>query len=135
MRTEIRYPPEPGPNESRLEYHRRVLNAWRMQEKAILLLERGNICEREGCSSPVSDLDEGVLPRSSMLGLPLWKRRLAFASCGLFLLCAKCNREEAHQIEWAFNRACDRYGEQRVREWYFSLELKAPYHQFMPKET
>ena len=133
MRTEIRYPPEPYENETRLQWEARCLRPWRMEEKARLLRERGPMCERPGCTTVAIDLDEGIIPRCDMRGLPLWKRRLAFGTCNLFLLCARCNREEAHQVEWAFERACQRYGEQRVRAWYASLELRAPDFRFMPK--
>ena len=131
MRTEIRYPPEPYENETRIEWERRALRPWRMEEKRRMFLERGSNCER--CWTMAQDLDEGILPRSSMRGLPLWKRRLAFGTCNLFLLCTRCNREEAHQVEWAFWQSCQRYGEQRVRAWYASLELRAPDFRFMPK--
>ena len=103
-----------------------------MAEKERLLRERGTICER--CRmQPATDLDEGIIPRCDQRGLSLEQRRIAFASCGLFLLCAKCNREEAHQREWAFGQACQRYGEQEVRAWYASLQLKVPDLRFMPE--
>ena len=132
MKQWVRFPPPPREGETRIEYERRALNRWRMAEKERLLRERGTICER--CRmQPATDLDEGIIPRCDQRGLSLEQRRIAFASCGLFLLCAKCNREEAHQREWAFEQACQRYGEQKVRAWYASLQLKVPDLRFMPE--
>lgn len=76
----------------------------------------------------VSGLDILLL----ILGTGIIRLQYAFASCNLFLLCARCNREEAHQREWAFRTACDRYGEGAVRAWYASLELRASRYEFMP---
>ena len=132
MRTEIRYPPEPHENETRIEWERRALRPWRMEEKARLLRKRGYRCER--CEKrPVSDLDESIVPRCDMMGLSLEQRRLAFGTPNLTLSCQVCNRERAHDQAGAFERACQRYGEQRVREWYASLCLRAPRHEFLPK--
>ena len=119
MRTEIRYPEG-------------NLIIWRSAEKGRLFSERGHTCERCGLQI-ATDLDEGIVPRCDMRGFSVEQRRLAFASCNLFLLCARCNREEAHQREWAFGQACRRYGEQAVREWYGSLGLRAPDLRFVPK--
>ena len=128
----IRYPPEPAEGQSRQEWERWLLNPWRQEEKGRLMRERGYACERCGDDRAI-DLDEGIIPRCDMRGFSLEQRRIAFASCGLFLLCAHCNREEAHQREWAFEQACQRYGEQAVREWYSQLNLKAPDLRFIPK--
>jgi len=130
----LEYPPHPNPTDTRETWERRELRPWRMEQKRRLMLVRGGLCER-GCGRVAQDLDEGIIPRSSMMGLSLEKRRLAFASCNLFLLCARCNREEAHQVEWAFEQACNRYGEKTIREWYASIGLKAPRHQFMPRKS
>ena len=122
---QIRYPPGPLEGESRLEWERRALNPWRMEEKARLWTERGSLCER--CEIRLAtDLDEGIIPRCDMRGFSLVQRQIAFASCNLFLLCAQCNREEAHQREWAIVTSAQRYGAEAVLEWYASLELKAP---------
>ena len=123
---EIRYPPEPEPGETRIKWERRALNPWRQQEKARLLRERGRTCERDGCMMPAVDLDEAILPRCDLRGLSLEQRRLAFASCNLALLCARHNREEAHDRDGAWRRACTRYGEDAVKNWYAGLGLKAP---------
>ena len=132
MKQWVRFPPPPREGETRLEWERRALNPWRQEEKQRLYRERGTICAR--CKSAQAiDLDEGIIPRSSMRGFSLEQRRLAFCSINCFLLCAKCNREEAHQREWAFGQACSRYGEQAVREWYGSLNLRAPDLRFMPE--
>ena len=122
----IRYPPEPLDGETRKEYHRRVLDAWRMEEKRLLLRERGWTCEREGCQARVEHLDEAIVTRRDAMGLPLWKYRLIFASCGLALLCADCNVNQAHDRDGAWARACRRYGREAVVGWYASLQLKAP---------
>ena len=127
----IRYPPPALKGQSRQEWERVALRGWRMEEKRKLIAERGWRCER--CGAAATDLDEGILPRCDMRGFSLEQRRLAFCSINCFLLCAKCNREEAHRREWAFGQACSRYGEQRVREWYGSLNLRAPDLRFMPK--
>ena len=128
----VRFPPPPRAGETRLQYERRALNRWRMAEKERLLRERGTICER--CKArTVSDLDEGICTRGDMRGLSLEQRQLAFCNINLFLLCRICNRERAHQREWAFEQSCSRYGEQAVREWYGSLGLRAPDLRFVPK--
>ena len=127
----IRYPPPALKGQSRQEWEHIALRGWRMEEKRRLIAERGWRCER--CGAAATDLDEGILPRCDMRGLSLEQRRLAFCSINCFLLCARCNREEAHQRGWAFGQACQRYGEQRVREWYGSLGLRAPDLRFMPK--
>jgi len=102
-----------------------------MEEKARLWTERGSLCER--CRVQLAtDLDEGIVPRCDMMGFSKGQKRIAFASCNLFLLCADCNRNQAHQREWAFEQSCQRYGEDKVRQWYSSLELKAPDWRFMP---
>jgi len=75
---------------------------------------------------PAVDLDECLVTRGDMRGLDLEQRRLAFASCNLALLCARHNREEAHDRDGAWARACERYGEDAVRKWYAGLGLKAP---------
>lgn len=129
---EIEYPLPPLKNETRLEWERRCLYPWRMKIKQDLFRLNG-LCER--CGAPAIDLDEGIVPRSAMRGFPLQTRRLAFASCNLFLLCARCNREEAHQETWAFARACSKYGEDAVRQWYASLNLKVPRYEFMPTDV
>jgi hypothetical protein len=121
----LRFPPKPEPGESLLDWEARALRPWRMEMKRKLLAERGRMCER-GCGNPAQDLDEGLLTRGDMRGLSLEKRRLAFGEPNLFLLCRQCNRHEAHDREGAFLRACQRYGEETVRAWYASLELKAP---------
>ena len=107
------------------------ITAWRIKEKGRLFVERGYTCERCGLNI-ATDLDEGIVPRCDMRGFSKGQRQKAFASCNLFLLCARCNREEAHQREWAFEQSCKRYGEDKVRQWYSSLELKAPDWRFMP---
>jgi hypothetical protein len=125
MRMEIRYPPE-GCTEQELR-------AWRMDEKRRLLAERGWNCQRCGARA-ATDLDEGIVPKSSMRGLSLEQKRIAFGSPNLFLLCSRCNREEAHQQEWAFGQSCYRYGEDTVRDWYASIGFKTPEQRFMPKK-
>jgi len=125
-------PPPPLDGETRQEWEARALRPWRMEKKRNLLNHRGWKCERCGARSEVLDLDEGIVPRSSMRGLPLEKRRIAFGLYNLFILCPACNREEAHQQEWAFERSCQRYGESHVRAWYASIEFKAPEWRFMP---
>ena len=132
MRIDIRYPPPAREGETRIDWERRALRPWRMDEKQRLFRERGTICER--CRmQPAQDLDEGCVPRCDMRGFSLEQRRIAFSSANLFLLCVDCNRNQAHQREWAFEQSCSRYGEQAVREWYGSLDLKAPDRRFMPE--
>ena len=127
--TEIRYPPEPEPGQGREDWERKLLNPWRQEEKRRLLSERGRLCER--CGERVAiDLDETILPRCDMGGLSLAQRRLAFASVNLTLSCVTCNRHHAHDRAGAWKRACKLYGEDVVREWYRSLGLKAPRHDF-----
>ena len=123
---EIRYPPEPLEGETRQEYYDRVLRPWRMDEKRKLLRERGPMCARPGCLNRSQDLDESILTRQEMRGLPLWKYRLAFCNVNLELACARHNRESAQDREGAWERACARYTEKSVREWYAGLELRAP---------
>lgn len=106
------------------------MNPWRNEEKRRLLAERGWACER--CGGAAEHLDEGIVPRGDMRGFDLEQRQIAFASCNLFLLCARCNVEEAHDREGAFRRACGRYGEEAVREWYGSLKLKVPRKEWLP---
>ena len=130
MKQWVRFPPPPREGETRLQWERRALNPWRQEEKGRLVRERGYACERCGDDRAI-DLDEGIVPRCDMGGLSLEQRRLAFGSPNLFLLCAHCNREEAHQREWAFEQACKRYGEQAVREWYFQLNLKVPRREWL----
>jgi hypothetical protein len=129
MRMEIRYPPELLPDEQPREWDAR-LRAWRMDEKGCLLGERGWNCQR--CGGRAEQLDEGIVTRGDMRGLSLKQRRLAFASCNLFLLCADCNVNHAHDREGAWARACARYGEDAVREWYGSLGLRAPRGEWLP---
>lgn len=105
--------------------------SWRIEEKRRLFTERGHTCERCGLQM-ATDLDEGIVTRGNMRGFSQDQKRLAFASCNLFLLCADCNRNQAHQREWAFGQSCRRYGENKIREWYASLGLKAPELRFMP---
>ena len=130
---ELRYPPHSLPGQTRLQWERDRLNPWRMEIKRLLLDERGWRCERCGVTGTVLDLDEGILPRCDMRGLSLEQRRLAFCEVQLFLLCPRCNRESAHDRDGAFERACARYGDQVVREWYVSLGLRAPDLRFVPK--
>jgi hypothetical protein len=120
----IRYPPHPFAGETREQWERRALRPWRMAEKARLLAERGPMCER--CGERAQDLDECCVTRGDMRGLNLGKRRLAFASCNLALLCARCNRESAHDRDGAWERNCGIYGKERMQEWYESLGLRAP---------
>ena len=129
--TEIRYPPEPEPGETRIEWERRELNPWRQREKARLLRERGRTCERDGCVMPAVDLDECLVTRGNMRGLSLEQRRLAFASCNLALLCARHNREEAHDRDGAWERAVARYGREKVVAWYRGIGLKIPRSDWM----
>jgi len=121
---EIRYPPEPEDGQSRVEWEKVHLNPWRNEMKRRLLAERGTACER--CGQPAWDLDEGIVPRADMRGFSLEQRRLAFGEVNLFLLCGRCNRESAHDRDGAWARACARYGEKAVREWYAGLGLRAP---------
>lgn len=127
----MRCPPGPLDGEAREEWERRALRPWRMEIKRSLLAERGWWCERCGDLSQVLDLDEGVVPRCDMGGLSLEKRARAFAEVNLFLLCPDCNREQAHDRDGAFRRACERYGEEMVRAWYQSLGLKAPRREWL----
>ena len=113
-----------------IRYPKGAIGRWRMEEKRRLLHERGPLCER--CGARAQDLDEGIVTRGDMRGFSKDQKRIAFASANLFLLCADCNRNQAHQRKWAFEQSCKRYGEQAVREWYGSLELKAPDWRFMP---
>jgi hypothetical protein len=129
MRMEIRYPPEPLPDEQPREWDTR-LRAWRMEEKRRLLAERGWNCQR--CGARATQLDEGIVTRGDMRGFSLEQKRLAFASCNLFLLCADCNVNQAHDREGAWAKACAWYGEDAVRAWYFQLHLKAPRKEFLP---
>ena len=123
---DIRYPPEPEDGMTRVEWERELLNPWRQCEKARLAAERKTtICERCG-QRPFIDLDESVIPRCDMGGFSLEQRRIAFGSPNLTLACMRCNREEAHDREGAWDRACERYGRERVVAWYVSLGLKAP---------
>jgi hypothetical protein len=124
-------PPVPEPGESREDWERRALRPWRLEMKRKLLLERGPMCER-GCGRRAQDLDEAVVPRCDMGGLSLDQRRLAFCEVNLALLCAECNRNEAHDREGAWARACQRHGEAAVRAWYAGLGLKAPRREWMP---
>lgn len=100
------------------------LNRWRMETKRRLFAQRGWMCER-GCGRRATDLDEGIVTRGDMRGFSDEQKILAFATCNLFLLCAKCNQTR-HYRELAWEISCDRYGEKEVREWYASLNLKAP---------
>ena len=129
MKTEIRFPPKPLEDEPAHEWEYR-LRRWRMEEKRRLFAERGPMCER-GCGARAEDLDESILTRGDMRGLSIWQRRLAFCNINLELACAKCNRESAQDREGAFARACKRDGERNVRDWYFSLGLKAPRHDWL----
>jgi hypothetical protein len=61
-----------------------------------------------------------------MKGFSLDRRRLAFGEPNLSIACARCNRESAHDRDGAWVRACARYGEEAMRDWYWSLDLKAP---------
>ena len=67
-----------------------------------------------------------------MRGLDLDRRRLAFATCNMELACPACNREAAHDRDGAWERACARFGEGAMREWYGGLALKAPRKEWLP---
>lgn len=129
----IRTPPLPRKGESRKAWEARVLRPWRMEIKRALLVQRGWRCERCGSGVPPFDLDEGIIPRADMRGLDLEQRRMAFAEVNLFVICANCNRYEAHDRDGSFARACARYGEDAVREWYASLGLRAPRVDWLPQ--
>jgi hypothetical protein len=130
----IRIPPPPREGESRQQWETWALRPWRMDVKMALLAQRGWKCERCGSTVRPFDLDEGIVPRCDMGGLSLDQRRMAFAEVNLFIVCARCNRYEAHDRDGAFRRACTRYGESVVRSWYASLGLKAPRADWLPKE-
>jgi len=128
---EIEYPPEPLEGEDRRSWEVRALNPWRMEMKAKMLARRGPLCAR-GCGRMAVDYDEPIIPRCSMRGLSLEKRRLAFASANAELTCIPCNRESAHDRDGAWRRAVERFGLEAMQIWYASLELRAPDRRFMP---
>jgi hypothetical protein len=102
-----------------------------MGEKLALLAERGWTCQREGCGAQAQDLDEAILTRGDMRGFSWEQRRLAFCSINLELVCARHNREEAQDREGAWARACERYGEEKMRAWYRSMGLRAPRREWL----
>jgi hypothetical protein len=122
----FRFPPEPEDGQTRIEWEWNLLNPWRNEIKRRLLAERGWRCERCGSRQLPLDLDEAIVPRADMRGLSLDRRRLAFGEPNLSIACAECNRESAHDRDGAWERACARYGEEAMRDWYRSLNLKAP---------
>ena len=130
----IEYPPEPLPGESRAEWDRRIA-PWRMEMKRKLLTRRGWRCERDGCQNPAEHLDECCLTRQEMRGLSLEQRRIAFSEQNMELVCASCNVESAQDRDGAWHRQCARYGENAMKQWYSSLRLRAPRHDWLPKES
>lgn len=110
------------------------LRAWRMEIKRQLLAQRGWMCERCG-KERVTDLDESILPRVDMVGLSDEQKLKAYSEINLTLSCARCNREEAHDREAAWERACGRYGGDAVRTWYSSLRLKVPRAEWLEHST
>jgi len=128
--SEIEFPPPALEGESRINWERRALNPWRNQMKAWLFVERGPMCEREGCHNRATQLDEAIVPRCDMRGFSPDQRRIAFGEINLALLCADCNCNQAHDRTGAFERACQRYGRETVTDWYHSLNLRAPDRRF-----
>lgn len=92
--------------------------------KQRLFEERGWECEF--CGGRACDLHEGIVSRGDMMGLSGKQKVIAYATTNLFILCEICNREHPPSKDWAWQRSCKRYGEPAMREWYGSLNLKAP---------
>lgn len=113
MPNKIEYPPSMS-----------SLNKWRMEVKRRLFVERGWMCERD-CGHRAEHLDEGIVTRGDMRGFSDEQKLIAFATCNLFLVCAECNMNY-HDRAGAWKRACNRYGEMEVINWYKSLNLRAP---------
>jgi len=130
--SELRMPPPPLEEEDWKSWYRRACAPWRNEIKLELWRQRP-ACERDGCQRSSCDLDEGVVTKGDMRGFSVEQRRIAFAECNLFMLCQTCNRERAHQRDRAFEKSCDRYGEDVVRGWYDSLQLRAPRIEWLPK--
>lgn len=123
MNYEIRYPPEPEPGMSKADWLNKVLRPWRQEEKRRLIAEWGLACAR--CGAVGVDLDEAIITRAQMRGMPVWKMRLAYASCNLELVCAECNRNRAQDRDGAWQRACRRYGRTAVENWYEGVMFKS----------
>lgn len=84
------------------------------------------------CGSGANDLHEGIVWRGEAQGFDKRTRKKVFAECNSFALCRDCHLSPPPR-EWFFERACNRYGEDVVRDWYASFGWKVPPRpEFMP---
>lgn len=90
-----------------------------------LLLTRGPICER--CRiKRVLNLAEGFVSRGDVQGWSIEDRVLIFHEYNCFLLCQDyCHKNYGFDRQWFWDKSCERYGEEKVREWYDGLPWKA----------
>lgn len=103
----------------------RLLSEKRKKLKSYLLAKRGWRCEVCGTRGGITDLHEGIVSREDVRGWKREDRLLIHCAINCFIVCRYCHREHRLSREDAWRLACERYGDEAVREWYEGLPWKA----------